>query len=94
LTLSTTGGAPSASPRVETVRPTRIGELERIDGVLVDLAARGLDPAAAAALEREADAELAPFVERMAADAYAAARRLACIRLLREAAGLPIVSFE
>ena len=71
-----------------------IGELERIDGVLVDLAARGLDPAAAAALEREAEAELAPFAGRMAPDAYAAARRLAYIRLLREAAGLPIVSFE
>lgn len=71
-----------------------IGELERIDGVVVDLAARGLDPAAAAALEREAEAELAPFVGRMAPDAYAAARRLAHIRLLREAAGLPIVSFE
>jgi len=71
-----------------------IGELERIDGVLGDLAARGLDPAAAAALEREAEAELAPFSGRMAPDAYAAARRLARIRLLREAAGLPIVSFE
>lgn len=71
-----------------------VGELERIDRGMIELAARGFDPAAASALEREAEAELAPFAARMTADAYAAARRVAYARLLREAAGLPIISYE
>ena len=75
-------------------RQTIIAELGRIDRGLIDLATRAIDPAASAALEREADGELAPFAGRMTPEAYAAARRAAHTRLLREAAGLPIVTYE
>ena len=75
-------------------RQVIISELGRIDRGLIDLATRAIDPAASAGLEREADAELAPFAGRMTVEAYAAARHAAHTRLLREAAGLPIVSYE
>ena len=71
-----------------------VAELERIDRAIVEAAARGFDQSAAAALEREAEAELTPFAARMTADAYAAAKRAACLRLLREAAGLPVIRYE
>jgi hypothetical protein len=44
------------------------------------------------AIERSADAELAPFRAHMAADAYARARWAAVDRLIRERAALPVVT--
>ena len=56
---------------------------------LVAAAAAALDAAGLADLEREADAELAPFRTRMAPDAYAQSRRAALDRLVRLHFGLP-----
>lgn len=74
-------------------RKAIVDELERIDRTIVEAAVRGFDAAAASALEREAEAELTPFAARMTADAYAAARQAAYARLLREAAGLPVIRY-
>jgi hypothetical protein len=66
--------------------------LERIasiDDELIDAAVRSLDPATRASLEKDADAELAPFRARMAADAYAQSRQAAMQRLVRLHYGLP-----
>jgi hypothetical protein len=63
--------------------------LHDIDDRLAADALASLDPAARATLERDADVELAPFRERMAADAYAQSRRAAMHRLVRQQFGLP-----
>jgi hypothetical protein len=71
-----------------------VAELERIDRAIVEAAGRGVNTGAAAALEREAEAELTPFAARMTGEAYAAAKRAAYARLLRDVAGLPVVRYE
>lgn len=64
-------------------------QLAVIDAALVDACAAALDASQRAALEREAESELAPFRERMTADAFAASRKAAIDRLVREHFGLP-----
>jgi hypothetical protein len=49
---------------------------------------------ALAALAREADAELAPFKARMPEDEFARAHAAARNRLLREAFGLPHLTYD
>lgn len=66
--------------------------LQRIAGVentLVAAAAAAISDAQRAAFEKEADAELAPFRERMTAAAYAQSKRAAIDRLVRHHFGLP-----
>lgn len=60
-----------------------------IEADLVTAALAAVDTATSADLEREADAELAPFRTRMAPDAYAQSRRAALDRLVRLHFGLP-----
>jgi hypothetical protein len=71
-----------------------VAELDRLDRAIVEAAAGGVTAGAAAALEREAEAELTPFAARMTAEAYAAAKRAAYARLLRDVAGLPVIRYE
>lgn len=66
-----------------------IERIASIDDELIDAAVQSLDPATRAALENDADLELAPFRPRMAADAYAQSRRAAMQRLVRMHYGLP-----
>jgi len=56
---------------------------------LVAAATAALSDADRAGLEKEAEAELAPFRQRMAPEAYAQARRAAIDRLVRLHFGLP-----
>jgi hypothetical protein len=66
--------------------------LRRIDEIDESLAAAALEAipqAERSALEREAASELAPFRERMTADAYAQSRRAALYRLVRQRFNLP-----
>jgi hypothetical protein len=63
--------------------------LSEIENGLADAAVATLDDRDRAALEQEADAELAPFKARMPADAYQQSRRHALQRLVREHFGLP-----
>lgn len=69
-------------------------QLAVLDAELLDAARRRVDARLAAALQAEADAELAGFAGRMPADGLARTRRLALDRLTREAFNLPVISFE
>jgi hypothetical protein len=64
-------------------------QIAAIDDALVGAAVESLDPSARGAVEAEADTELAPFRQRMAAEAYALSRRAAIHRLVRQRFGLP-----
>jgi hypothetical protein len=63
--------------------------LAEIEDTLVAAAVAALDGAGRKAIEQEADGELAPFRERMTAEAYAQSRRAAIHRLVRQHFGLP-----
>jgi hypothetical protein len=71
-----------------------IDRLRVLDDELVGAAAQEVSPAAAAALRSEAEAELMPFAERMPSAALERARSAAFARLLRESAGLPVLTYE
>jgi hypothetical protein len=71
--------------------------LDRLRALEQELAqaARGrLDRATLREIEMEAESELAPFRDRMPADAYQRAH-LACVdRIVRSRARLPVLTFE
>ena len=71
-----------------------IDRLAALDGELLEAAKRRVDARLVAALQAEADAELAGFAGRMPAEGLARARRLAVDRLTREAFNLPVISFD
>jgi hypothetical protein len=75
-------------------RAAIVERLAGIDRRLVDAALLHVDAARAADLRREAGEELAPFGSRMAPEARARALDAAYRRLVREAAGLPVVTYE
>ena len=68
--------------------------LEQLDRDLMAAAIAEVDPARAAVLRRDAEAELAPFASRMPPGSYAAAVNAAFARLVRETLGLPIISYD
>jgi len=70
-------------------RDALMQRVHEIDRRLLDAALAALDPADQAALSREAEAELAPFRERMGAAAFQQSSRQALHRLVRERFGLP-----
>ena len=53
-----------------------------------------LEPPVMTEIEREADAELAPFRDRMPADAYQRSREACIDRIVRDRARLPVLIFE
>lgn len=67
--------------------------LDVLDRQLLDVVREHSDAAAMANVVREADIELAPFRDRMLADAYDRSRRACIDRLLRERARLPVLTF-
>jgi hypothetical protein len=69
-----------------------LDRLAALDTEVLSIARASVGAADLAALEREADDELAAFRALMAADAYARARAAALDRLLRERAGLPVIA--
>lgn len=71
-----------------------IARLAELDGELITAARGGVNAATAAALQREADAELAGFAGRMPSESRDKARGLAFDRLLRESLNLPVLSYE
>ena len=80
---------PEAARARGDARDALLLRVAAIEAGLVTSAAAALDAATRAALEREADAELAPFHTRMAPEAYAQSRRAAIDRLVRLHFGLP-----
>ncbi len=75
-------------------RSVIVDRLQALDQELLMAAEQATDAALEAALKREAEAELAPFVSRMPQPALDRARHAAFHRLLREAFGLPVIIYE
>lgn len=71
-----------------------VARLAELDRTLLDVARAEIQSSAADALRREAEQELAPFGSRMAPDARARAVEAAFDRLVREAFGLPTITYE
>ena len=75
----------------------RVAFLERLrvlDSELLDAARARFDAQMLQQLAAEADAELAPFRDRMPREAFEQSRRAAVDRLIRERRRLPVISFE
>ena len=75
-------------------RTAIVERLAQLDANLLSVARQHVDPDTAAALQREADADLAPFMARMSEDDRRRAFGLAYDRLMRETLGLPDVRFD
>jgi hypothetical protein len=75
-------------------RAAFLGRLQSMDDELMAAARAACGPALLQQLETEADAELAPFQQRMPREAFEQSRRAAVDRLIRERRRLPVVSFE
>jgi hypothetical protein len=77
-------------------RAAIVDRLQALDGELLEAAMKETeaDPASLAALHREAEAELAPFMSRMPRPAFDRARDAAFQRLLRDALRLPVLAYE
>lgn len=75
-------------------RAAIIARLSEIDRLLLEAARADLGDARLAELKSAAEAEVAPFAARMPADARTRALNAAGDRLLRDAAGLPVVALE
>jgi hypothetical protein len=71
-----------------------VERLLRLDGVLLEASLAEVDAARASALTREADTELAPFGARMAPHVRERALLAAYHRLVREALGMPTLTYE
>jgi hypothetical protein len=71
-----------------------VERLQSLDEALLKAATDETDAALAAMLKREAETELAPFLSRMPQPALDRARGAAFHRLLRDALGLPILTYE
>jgi len=75
-------------------RAALLKRLRDLDAGLLRAARAVCDASILQQLQTDADRELAPFRQRMAADAYAQSRQLCMDRLLREQLRLPIITFE
>jgi len=75
-------------------RRTLLDRLRVLDRTLLDAAYTRCDAATRQSLGAEADAELAPFKERMPHEAYEQSRRTAVDRLVRERNRLPDIACE
>ena len=75
-------------------RDALIERLAELDKALLDAAMAEIDAARAAELTREAESELSPFGARMTPDVREKALGAAFHRLVREALGLPGLTYE
>ena len=75
-------------------RQAAIDRLAVLDAALVEAAREHLDRAALEDIGNEATRELEPFRARMSEEAHAAAVAACAIRIIRERARLPTVTFE
>ncbi len=75
-------------------RETIVASLERIDRELLAAARSALPADAVEDIRRQAAEDLAPFHERMTADAWSNACEAAVGRAVRERAGLPVLRVE
>jgi len=75
-------------------RDRLLERLRALEQGLLQAARARLGAEATAAIEREAEAELAPFRERMPMDAYRRSREACIDRIVRERTRLPVLTFE
>jgi hypothetical protein len=75
-------------------RAALLRRLRELDAGLLHAARAVCDTATLQRLQADADRELAPFRQRMTADAYAHSRQRCMDRLLREQLRLPVITFE
>jgi hypothetical protein len=75
-------------------RTALVERLQILDARLVQAARDVCDTTTLQRLDADADRELAPFRQRMPADAYAQSKQLCIDRLIREHLRLPIIAFE
>jgi hypothetical protein len=75
-------------------RSSLLSRLKALDADLVRVARAQIDARDLAAMEREADDDLAPFRAGMPPEAFARARAAAIERLVRARFNLPVVSYE
>jgi hypothetical protein len=71
-----------------------IDDLARIDRRVLDASTGVIDASAAAALRRDAEAELAGFGSRLPPEVRARAAAAAFERLVRETLGVPVIAYE
>ncbi|MEO5896711.1 MAG: hypothetical protein ABIS06_13515 [Vicinamibacterales bacterium] len=86
-------GATARQARGE-IRAQMVARLSQLDAELLTAARHSIDTATTKALRREADAELAPFFERMPPDQREKASAVVFDRLVRESLSLPVLSYE
>ena len=75
-------------------RSAIVDHLRALDDELLNAAIEDVDAEEAAALRREAEAELQPFAGRMPKGAFDHARDAAFGRLVRDALGLPVLAYD
>jgi hypothetical protein len=75
-------------------RAQMVARLSELDEALLAAARQSIDAAMAHTLRREADADLAAFVERMTPEARERARAVAFDRQVRESLNLPVITYE
>lgn len=75
-------------------RQRLLDRLQALDAQMLSSARERLDPAALRELGTDADAELAPFRDRMPPEAYGHARQACIDRLVRDRFSLPVVTLE
>ena len=75
-------------------RSAFLDRLQALDVELLEAARMQCSPESLRQLETEADAELAPFRERMPREAYEQSRRAAVDRLIRERQRLPVIGYD
>ena len=75
-------------------RTALVERLRMLDARLVEAARDVCDTTTLQRLDSDADRELAPFRQRMPAEAYAQSKQLCVDRLIREHLRLPIIAFE
>ncbi len=80
---------PAAARARGEARDALLQQVAAVEAELVAAATAALTEGTRTEIEHEADAELAPFRQRMAPEAYAQSRRAAIARLVRQHFGLP-----
>lgn len=88
----------SARAASKTLRGERrdalLQRLRDLDARLLEAARQASGPEILGRLSTEADSQLAPFRDRMAADVYVQSQQVCVDRLLREHAKLPTIAFD
>jgi len=75
-------------------RSAIVARLAELDDALLAAAWQAVDAGARAAMNEDADRELAPFQDRMTPEAYQRARAACGARILRDRERLPVVAFD